>query len=288
MKKRLVAAACVLLFFCFALPARAETVPTGQWVEFGFSICTEESVDRHVGDTVFRYSGEGFDSAVVRIENFEGRNRILLGEYEGELPSMPGDGEVVFPAEECPYDQFLVTLEWDVGGEKLGYSLTFFTPDLIRSRVEDPPSDLTPPQISVSPVADRMLVNASDEGGFFAVGQDLAFLERYNRSFGSSYDPYCRGNSRVTIVSDPIRYNGDWAYSFQAYDEVGNSSSRTVFLRTSGIGDMPDSVLNAPVVEPHETAPNTVDPSLTFTAVVFAASLALLTLRRTRSRKGSR
>lgn len=290
-KKRLIAsAACLLTVFCLAVPIRAETVLTGQWVEFGLSADTKDGVSRSEGNLLFRHRGEGFDDAVVCLTNIdtETGREILVAEYEGALPHLPGDGTYAFPASDYPYPDYRVEIQWNVGGGLYEYSVVFPSPER-RGDGESLDDDLTPPAVSVAPVAERMLVNASDAGVFALTGDSLSYLESFDLTWRTASSADYSGRKQISAVSEPVPCNGDWAYTFWAYDEAGNMTARSVFLHTSGIGDMQDSELRAHISVPKHTSPNTGDVSvLTAAAACVSAVLACLSFKRAKSRAGSR
>ena len=284
MKKLLTAAACLLLTAGLAAPARAETVLTGQWAEFGLSAGTEDGVSRKDGSLCFRYTGEGFDIAAVSLTNYDAATgrEILVASYEGEMPHLPGDGMYAFPAADYPYPDYRVEIQWNVGGGLYEYSVVLPTPE----RTGD---DLTPPAVSVAPVAERMLVNASDDSGFSLTGESLSYLESFDLTWRAASQTESSGRKQVTAVSEPVPYNGDWAYTFYACDAAGNMTARSVFLHTSGIDDMNDAELRAHISRPQPTAPNTADRSvLSAGAAGLSAFLALLSFKKAKSHAGSR
>ncbi len=285
MKKKLIsAAACLLLTAGLAAPSRAETVLTGQWLEVGLSAGTEDGVSRKDGSLFFRYTGEGFDTAIVSLSNYDAETgrEILVASYEGGMPHLPGDGAYAFPAADYPYSDYRVEIQWNVGGGLYGYSVVLPTPE----RTGD---DLTPPAVSVAPVAERMLVNASDDGGFSLTGESLSFLESFDLTWRAASRTDPSGRKQVTAVSEPIPYNGDWAYTFYASDKAGNMTAKSVFLHTSEIDDMTDSEQRAHISVPKPTSPNTADPSpYTAAAAGLCAALAWLSFKKAKSHAGSR
>ena len=70
MKKSFAASLCLPLLFALMLPARADTVRTGQWTEIRLTHCTTNGDYGKVGDPLVSYGGEGFDSVLFRWDAF--------------------------------------------------------------------------------------------------------------------------------------------------------------------------------------------------------------------------
>ena len=280
-KTALLAALFLLLFPVISVPAKADSVLTGTWVEFSFTTCTEDNEYQRTGDYLVRFRSEGFDSMIFRMENVGCGEKILMAEYEIEGSE---EGESDIRPEDYPLRDYLVTVEGKKDGETIVCSMVFYPPDLVAQGTRDADGDLTPPLVSIYPVADRMLVNVSDAEGFFAISDSLAYVELPGRVFGGFYEPGYAGRKNVSYVSEPVRYNGIWAYTFFAYDQNGNMTARTVYFETSGLEDMPDSVRNAPTEIPQTTSPNTADRFPLICSAAAAGMIAAFLFRRRKRR----
>jgi hypothetical protein len=273
-KTALLAVLFLLLFSAISAPVKAGTVLTGTWVEFSFTTCTVDNEYQRTGDYLVRFRSEGLDSMTFRLENVGNGEKILIAEYE-----IPGseEGESDIRPEDYPLRDYLVTVEGKKDGETLVCSVIFYPPDEVVKEPRDPDGDLTPPSVSINPVADRMLVNVSDADGLYAIGSSLAYADLPGREFGGFYTPGFDGQKAATHVSDSVLYNGTWVYTFCAYDRNGNMTARTVFFETSGLEDMPDAVRFPETEIPQTTAPNTSDPAviLLWSTVLTGASLLL-------------
>lgn len=278
-KTALIAVLFLLLCSVITVPAAADSVLTGTWVEFTFTTCTENNEYQRTGDYLVRFRSEGFDSMTFRLENVGNGEKILMAEYEIDGSE---EGESDIRPEDYPLRDYLVTVEGKKDGETLVRSVIFYPPDQVVKEPRDPDGDLTPPFVSIHPVADRMLVNVSDEDGLFAVGDSLSNTELPGREFSGFYAPVSAGQKAATHVSDSIRYNGAWGYTFYAYDQNGNMTARTVFFESSGLEDMPDAVRFPEFEVPQATSPNTSDPAVILLCGTFLTGTVLM-LRRKKS-----
>ena len=298
MKKSFAAGLCLLFLSGLMLPARAETVRTGQWAEIRLTHCTTNGDYGKVGDPLVSYGGEGFDSVLFRWENraageYGDSDYELIAEHEGGIspdleeaftfPPVPGRGE------RNEWGEYLVTVTGRAESGGTGYRLSL--PPLLPYRPWTEGTDNTPPSVSITPVADRLLVTVADEEGLLFLGDSL---ERYGggtvTQLAGMHDGIgYAGRKNVSWVSEPIPWNGEWSYSFYACDGAGNMTVRTVFLQTTGVEDMPDAVLNAPNADPQATSPNPADRSpLTAAAAGLFAAFAWLSFRKAKTKAGSR
>lgn len=269
---------CLLLFPLLAPTVRAETVMDGPYVEF--TLTTFRGVNSEYlrdGDLLVQYRGEGFDTLKFRMENFYGYEPYrLVAEHEMAAPC---EGSFGFPSEEYPLRDFLVTVEGTAGGESLSFSFDFSYGKEMRETASD---DNVPPLLTVWPEDDRMRVTVSDAGMLFGFGDSLIRPEMMSL-FGGCYTPEYRGTESASYTSDPIPFNGRWAYTAYATDMSGCMMARTVFLTAEGLGDMPDSVRYAPVEVP-QTSPNTADRFPIICSAAAAGMIAAFLLRRRKRR----
>ena len=284
----------LLLFPLLSIPARADTVRTGQWIEIRLTHCTANGDYGKTGDPLVSFGGEGFDSVLFRWENrAAGGSYELIAEHEGAVsgaveesftfPALPGKGE------RNEWGDYLVSAAGSAEDGEIGFLL-----DIPAPHPDEPwtmETDNTAPSVSIVPVADRMLVTVSDEGGLAFVGDSLAPAEAEpHGQYGGSHDGISYvGRKTVSYVSDPILWSGGWSYTFYACDRAGNMTVRTVFLRTTGLEEMPDSVRYAEEGVPQTTAPNTADCSLlTAAAAGLCAAFARLSFRKAKTKARSR